>query len=53
MGDGVTSGRWVVVAGTGDYAGLHGRGTLNGVYTPIGAPEPTGTSEVYIGWLTL
>ena len=51
-GDG-TSGRWVVLSGTGDYVDLHGQGTFAGSYTPIGAPEPTGISERYVGWLAL
>ena len=52
VGDG-TSGQWVVLSGTGDYVNLHGRGTFAGSYTPIGASEPTGISEVYVGWLAL
>ena len=51
VGDG-TSGHWVVLSGTGDYLNLVGRGTFTGSYTPIGA-EPTGISEVYVGWLAL
>lgn len=50
-GDG-TSGQWVVLEGTGDYVDLHGRGSFAGSYTPVGE-EPTGVSEVYVGWLTL
>ena len=51
VGDG-TSGQWVVLSGTGDYVNLNGRGTFTGSYTPIGG-EPTGISEVYVGWLAL
>ena len=51
VGDG-TSGQWVVLSGTGDYVNLHGRGTFAGSYTPLGA-EPTGISEVYVGWLAI
>lgn len=52
VGEG-TSGQWVVLSGTGDYVNLHGRGTFAGLYTPIGASEPTGISEIYVGWLAL
>ena len=45
MGDDGTVGRWVVLSGTGDYVGLHGRGTLTGTYIP------NGLSEVYEGRL--
>ena len=47
-----TSGQWVVLSGTGDYVDLHGRGTFAGFYTPVGE-EPTGVSEMYVGWLAL
>ena len=39
VGDDGTSGRWVVLSGTGEYAGLHGQGRLTGTYTPSGISE--------------
>ena len=41
-----TFGPWVVVSGTGDYAGLSGRGTVTGTQSP------GGVSDSYIGWLS-
>jgi hypothetical protein len=41
-----TFGPWVVLSGTGDYAGLRGRGTVTGTQSP-GA-----VSDVYVGWLS-
>ncbi len=39
VSDDGTSGRWVVLSGTGDYADLHGQGRLTGTYTPGGISE--------------
>jgi len=47
-----TSGQWVVLSGSGDYVDLQGQGTFAGSYTPVGE-EPTGVSEMYVGWLTI
>lgn len=46
VGD-MTFGPWVVLSGTGDYANLHGRGTVTGTQLP-GA-----VSDFYVGWLAL
>ena len=46
IGD-MTFGPWVVLSGTGDYANLHGRGTVTG--TALAGR----VSDVYVGWLAL
>ena len=44
---GVTTARWRVVEGTGDYVNLRGRGSL------VGTPLEFGVSitDVYDGWM--
>ena len=49
VGDGGTAGSWVVLSGTGDYASLHGHGTLTGTYTA----DFLGIDEVYAGYVSL
>ena len=44
VGD-MTYGPWSVLDGTGDHAGLRGRGTVTGTSTP------DGVIDVYEGWL--
>ena len=46
VGD-MTFGPWVVLSGTGDYANLHGSGTVTGT------PTEGGVTDVYVGWLAL
>ena len=46
VGD-VTFGPWVVLSGTGDYANLHGSGTVTGTALP------GGVSDLYVGRLEL
>jgi len=46
VGD-MTYGPWSVLDGTGDYAGLRGRGTVTGTFTP------DGVIDVYEGWMEL
>ena len=46
VGD-MTSGPWVVLRGTGDYATLRGQGTVTGTFTP------GGVIDAYTGWLML
>jgi hypothetical protein len=46
VGD-MTFGPWVVLSGTGDYANLHGSGTVTGTALP------GGVSDLYVGWLAL
>ena len=43
---GETSGRWVVLSGSGDYADLHGAGKV------VGTPVAGGISDVYSGRLS-
>ena len=46
VGD-MTFGPWVVLSATGDYANLHGSGTVTGT------PLEGGVRDVYVGWLAL
>jgi len=46
VGD-MTFGPWIVLSGTGDYAGLRGQGTVTGTSVP------GGVIDLYEGWLQL
>jgi hypothetical protein len=46
VGD-VTYGPWTVLSGTGDYATLHGAGTVTGTQSP------NAVHDAYVGWLSL